>query len=420
MRYVVIEPKSRSYTASVSDESEVDYVERVPRSPKSPTQARPAHASNPPVNRTGDEGRSVEYVERVPRSFSGSHASNETDDERKNIEYVERVPRSYTPSIASGDSHNSSYLSPPRSRGGSSYSGSSPRRRFVSQSPNGLSFDSRSSNSGDSQRRDSLAATSSYDPTQDAIAMESALLKSGKVNSKLLITVLPDLTSDEMSTLRKAFKSRNPITSAASLFDTRSKGQSSLSLTNKIYRKIEDLSFKQACFATARGQAGSDAYWAKCYYKDNKSEACRSQLLIESLAGRSNDEMREIRHASRDENRDEKIESCLPAKVPNDNFGRAIQLILQGQRQAEDQVLGDAEVENDAKKLYKACHNSVNEGDMINVIVLRSDRHLRRVLRYYLAQFGTQVPFDLIKALPRKSLLVCLILAFVCFLSNKP
>ncbi|KAG0154041.1 hypothetical protein PDIDSM_1420 [Penicillium digitatum] len=207
-----------------------------------------------------------------------------------------------------------------------------------------------------------------YDAGPDAAAMQSALNHTRNIDSKPIIQILPRLTSDEILLLRQEYKARVRI---------QGKG---INLAKHLRLKLGSSSFGKVCYATALGRWESEAYWANCYYQAGTS---RRELLIESLMGRSNAAIREIKNSFRDTRYDNSLERCMRSELRADKFRIAILLALEGQRQDEREPLDKRLVSDDVHDLHRAIVREGGETAMIHIIVLRSDTHLREVLRAY-------------------------------------
>lgn len=310
--------------------------------------------------------------------------------------------------------------------GGTSTSDSGRRRRHRSHSSVGEKDRHRSSKdkkdkergSGDDKRRpthtrldsssvaDSMVLISPsrrrvsfYDAAADAAAMQSALNHARNIDSKPIIQILPRLTSDEILTLRQEYKAR-----------VRLQGKG-INLAKHLRLKLGSSNFAKVCYATALGRWESEAYWANCYYQAGTS---RRELLIESLMGRSNAAIREIKNSFRDTRYENSLERCMRAELRADKFRTAILLALEGHRQDDREPLDKRLIRDDVRDL----HHSLTRGGetaMIEIIVLRSDEHLREVLRTYEDMYR----HNFAKAMIQKSqnLVVCQytsILTYLC------
>ncbi|KAK1144866.1 hypothetical protein N8T08_004879 [Aspergillus melleus] len=207
-----------------------------------------------------------------------------------------------------------------------------------------------------------------YDVGPDAVAMQEAL-NSRNIDNKAIIRVLPHLTSEEMLDLRKEYKNHVKL---------HGKG---INLAKHIRLKLGNSAFGKVCYATALGRWESEAFWANCYYQSSTS---RRELLIESLFGRSNSEIREIKECFRDSRYSDSLEKCMKAELKADKFRLAVLLALEENRQSERDPLNMDLVHRDVEELNRALlSRSGGETAMIYIIVRRSDSHLREVLRAY-------------------------------------
>ncbi|KAI3228733.1 hypothetical protein DTO012A7_6343 [Penicillium roqueforti] len=207
-----------------------------------------------------------------------------------------------------------------------------------------------------------------YDAGPDAAALQAALSHTRNIDSRPMIQILPRLTSDEIILLRHEYKNR-----------VRLQGKG-INIAKHLRLKLGSSSFGKVCYATALGRWESEAYWANCYYQAGTS---RRELLIESLMGRTNAAIREIKHSFRDSRYDNSLERCMRSELRADKFRMAILLALEGQRQDDRDPLDRRLVRADVQDLHRAIVREGGETAMIHIIVLRSDSHLREVLRSY-------------------------------------
>ncbi|KAJ5652230.1 hypothetical protein N7507_009656 [Penicillium longicatenatum] len=213
-----------------------------------------------------------------------------------------------------------------------------------------------------------------YDAGADADAMQSALNHTRNIDNKTIIQTLPQLTSDEILLLRQEYKARVKV---------HGKG---INLAKHLRLKLGTSSFGKVAYATALGRWESEAYWANCYYQAGTS---RRELLIESLIGRSNAAIREIKACFKDSRYDNSLERCMRSELKADKFRVAVLLALEEKRQDDREPLDSRLVRQDVSDLHRALvSRDGGETAMIHIIVLRSDSHLREVLRAYEAIYG--------------------------------
>lgn len=212
-----------------------------------------------------------------------------------------------------------------------------------------------------------------YDPTEHALALRDALSHHRSVDTKPLLDILPHLTSDEILLLRAEYKNHAKL---------HGKG---INIAKHIKLKLGNSSFGKVCYATALGRWESEAHWANYYYQAGTS---RRELLIESLIGRTNSEIREIKSCFRDTRYGNSLEKCMHAELKADKFRTAILLALEERRQSDREPLDRNLIHRDVQELHRAVTSREGgETAMLNIIVLRSDTHLREVLRAYEALY---------------------------------
>lgn len=209
-----------------------------------------------------------------------------------------------------------------------------------------------------------------YNPTPDALALKETLSHHLSLDTRPLITILPYLTSDEVLALRAEYKKHAKL---------HGKG---INIAKHIKLRLGgNAPFGKVCYATALGRWESEAYWANYYYQAGTSGR---ELLIESLMGRSNAEIREIKACFRDSRYANSLEKCMKAELKADKFRTAILLALEERRQPERDTVDVRLVQQDVQELHRALvSRDGGETAMIYIIVLRSDSHLREVLRVY-------------------------------------
>ncbi|OOF90834.1 hypothetical protein ASPCADRAFT_211794 [Aspergillus carbonarius ITEM 5010] len=213
-----------------------------------------------------------------------------------------------------------------------------------------------------------------YDAGQDAMALQEALSHTMNTDNKALIRILPHLTGEEVLELRKEYKKHVKL---------HGKG---VNIAKHIRLKLGNGAFGKVCYATALGRWESEAFWANCYYQSSTS---RRELLIESLFGRTNREIREIKECFRDSRYQNSLEKCMKAELKADKFRIAVLIALEERRQSERDIIDMNLVDHDVEELHRALitpHGG--ETAMICIIVRRSDSHLREVLRAYEKMYG--------------------------------
>lgn len=206
-----------------------------------------------------------------------------------------------------------------------------------------------------------------YDPEEDALALAAAL-KHSKPDAGTIIRVLPRLSDDNVIQLRTEYKKHIKVNG---------KG---INIAKHIKVKVPG-NLGKIAYAVALGRWESEAHWANFWYLSNSS---RRELLIESLMGRTNSEIARIKEAFSDKRYNDSLEKCMQTELKRDKFRNAILLALEEKRMGEAEKLSIELVQRDAQDLYRAL--TAKEGGetaMINIIIVRSDNHLREVLRVF-------------------------------------
>lgn len=207
-----------------------------------------------------------------------------------------------------------------------------------------------------------------YDPEENARRIAAALSGTRSApDPRPLIEILPRLSTDDLLVLRAEYKKIVKV------------GGQGINMAKHIKMRVPG-NLGKAAYTTALGRWESEAYWANSWYQGGAS---RRELLIESLMGRSNSDIREIKNCFRDKKYNDNLERCIVTELKADKFRMAILLALEERRMPESQPLDIRLVKEDVAALARALNSSGGETDMIKIIVVRSDRHLREVLRMF-------------------------------------
>ena len=220
-----------------------------------------------------------------------------------------------------------------------------------------------------------------YDPEPDARALAAAL-KHSTPDSRPIIKILPHLSDDHILMLRTEYKKH---------MKAQGKG---VNIAKHIKMKIIG-NLGKVAYATALGKWESEAHWANFWYQSNTS---RRELLIESLMGRTNSEIVKIKDAFSDQRYNNSLEKCMETELKKDKFRNAVLLALEERRMSENAKLSIDMVRKDAQDLYRAL--TAKEGGetaMINIIVVRSDKHLGEVLRVFENQYHKNFAREMIQ-----------------------
>ena len=233
-----------------------------------------------------------------------------------------------------------------------------------------------------SLKKKSVKTVSFYNPEPDALALAAAL-KHSTPDIKPVIKILPHLSDDHVLMLRTEYKKH-----------MKSQGKG-VNIAKHIKMKLGSTSLGKVAYATALGRWESEAHWANFWYLSNSS---RRELLIESLMGRSNSEIVKIKDAFSDQRYNNSLEKCMQTELKKDKFRNAVLLALEERRMAENEKLSIDLVRKDAQDLYRALTSKEGgETAMINIIVVRSDKHLAEVLRIFESQYHKNFAREMIK-----------------------
>lgn len=221
----------------------------------------------------------------------------------------------------------------------------------------------------------------SYDPTPDAKALLSELKSTfSRPSPKPVISILPTLTAPELLELRAEYKILYRGVNLA-------KHLKSVFTTSTPFGKV--------VFAVALGPYESEAWFANSWYQKRET---RNELLIESLMGRSNDEIARIKAAFRDAKYESSLENAVQEEIPNNKFRLAVMLQLAGHQREELDMEG---IKDDVARLGNILERrqSGGETDMVEIIVNRSQAWIREVAITYRDVYDR----DLMRAVIKRS-----------------
>ncbi|KAI0169753.1 Annexin [Hypoxylon sp. FL1284] len=231
------------------------------------------------------------------------------------------------------------------------------------------------------------------DPVDDAARLAKALKGERPPDTEPLIEILPGMTHDQIMELRVEYKR---------LVKTGPE-RKGVNIAKHIRARLkdEDPTLMKACYTVALGKWESEAYWANFWYHGDKT---RRELLIESLMGHTNDEIAQIKEAFSDKKYRDSLTMCMKTELKEDKFKRAVLMVLDEKR-IEDvdehgrQMPIDRDlVQDDVEALYKAVRSDRGgETAMIQIVVSRSDKHLKEVLRLYERVVGSNFARDALK-----------------------
>ncbi|KAK9781558.1 hypothetical protein AB5N19_05985 [Seiridium cardinale] len=232
------------------------------------------------------------------------------------------------------------------------------------------------------------------DPEDDAASLARALKGDKRApDVEPLIEILPGLTHERIMDLRVEYKR---------LVKTGSE-RKGVNIAKHIRSRLKDADplLMKACYSVALGKWEGEAYWANFWYQGDKT---RRELLIESIMGRTNDEIRRIKDGFSDKKYRDSLTQCMKTELKEDKFKRAVLMVLEERRMEDFDEYGrllpiDRRlVEDDVHDLRKAVKSEKGgESAMIQIVVMRSDSHLRDVLKLYERTYGANFARDALK-----------------------
>lgn len=230
-----------------------------------------------------------------------------------------------------------------------------------------------------------------HDLAQDASMLKVALRDTGKKSypdPEPFIRILPALTHEQVMDLRDEYKKQ-----------VKTPDMKGVNVAKHIKLRLkEDKNFLKCCYSTALGRWESEGYWANSYYQGDKAAR---ELLIESLMGRSNAEIRQIKNVFKDKKYSDDLVKCMSRELKEDKFKMAVMLVLEEARMEEpsrrDPLRSDL-IERDVRDLNRAIRSERGgETTMIQICVLRADAHIKEVLRLYEASYRANFAREMLK-----------------------
>ncbi|CCU82033.1 annexin ANXC4 [Blumeria hordei DH14] len=273
-----------------------------------------------------------------------------------------------SPTLAAKHHHSPSNIGPP-----TSYS----------------SADEQSSQDSRSSSKKPRRTARFHDPEEEAILLAKALKGERRYpDTAPLISILPGLTHSQTLELRIQYKA---------LVKTAHQ-KKGVNIAKHIKLRLKDQpDLMKACYVCALGRWESEAFWANCWYQKEKS---RRELLIESLMGRTNEEMRAIKKGFRDKKYEHSLVKCMRSELNEDKFKKAIMLALEEKRMKEysDGKVDSTLVAADVKELRRALKSERGrESAVIEIVVVRSESHLREVLDAYTQTYRSNFAKEILK-----------------------
>ncbi|KAH0373175.1 Annexin, partial [Aureobasidium melanogenum] len=220
-----------------------------------------------------------------------------------------------------------------------------------------------------------------YDAEKDALALNEAI-SHHRIDSDAICSILPALTHDQILELRKEYKKHIKVQGRG------------INIAKHMKLKLSG-NFGKAVYVCALGRYESEGYWANFWYQAHSS---RRELLIESLMGRGNAEIRQITEAFKDKRYNDDLVRCMSKELAPDKFCAAVLTALEARRQEENEVYPRQYVDKDVDVLNRCLiAKEGGESTMLEIVVRRSDAHLREVLKAYERRFGVNFAREALK-----------------------
>jgi hypothetical protein len=233
-----------------------------------------------------------------------------------------------------------------------------------------------------------------HDPEDDAARLAKALKGEKRApETEPLIEILPGLTNEQVMELRTEYKR---------LVKTGSERRG-VNIAKHIRARLkdEDPLLMKACYTVALGKWESESYWANFWYQGDKT---RRELLIESIMGRTNHEIRLIKDGFSDKKYRDSLTQCMKTELKEDKFKKAVLMVLEEKRMEENDEYGrplpldKRLIDEDVHSLHKAVKSEKGgESAMIQIVTMRSDAHLREVLKLYERSYKNNFARDALK-----------------------
>ena len=226
----------------------------------------------------------------------------------------------------------------------------------------------------DAQQKRKKKRVQIYDAEADARSLSKALSSRRGPDEAAVAGILPQLSHDNIMDLKKEYKKQMKI---------QGKG---IVLSKHIKAKMPGNLLGKAVYVTALGRWESEGYWANFWYQSHSS---RRELLIESLMGRPNADIWNIKDEFKDKRYRDSLVNCMESELKMDKFRTAVLLALDERRQEEQDVYPLECRLKDVNLLHSSITASKGgESKMLKIILRSSDAHLREVLKLYQAEHG--------------------------------
>lgn len=253
-----------------------------------------------------------------------------------------------------------------------------------------------------------------YDPIPHAKELLACLNHNiSRVDPGPIIKILPRLSPTQLIALRAEYKR---------LFHQ-------VNIAKHIKMQCGTGAFGKIAWATALGPYESEGWFANSWYQKAIS---RNELLIEALVGKTVQEIRKIKKGFKDDKYGNSLERAVKSELAAHKFRGVILMTLDTESGIRDEepehqgylgsVWGHAvqapgcvkmdRVQEDVNRLYEVLDGRPGTGEMVlmQILLCRSQVHLREVIRWYRGMYGKDLSRVVIKHSP--NLVVCDTLSF--------
>ncbi|CAH0003257.1 unnamed protein product [Clonostachys byssicola] len=236
-------------------------------------------------------------------------------------------------------------------------------------------------------------ASPQFELTTIAERVARALKGSGAVDTRALIQDLAFLTHEQIMSLRTEYKI---LVKTGFL-------RKGVNVAKHIRARLKDESpnLMEACYAVALGKWESEAYWCNFWYHSDK---VRHELLIESLMGRTNEEIRCIKLGFLDKKYDNSLQKCLNSELEENKFKKSVFLALEERQMEEFDSSGQAlpvdkeRAAKDVEDLRRAVKSETGgESKLIEILVQGSATYLRELLDLYQNQYNSNLAREILQ-----------------------
>ncbi|KAF2839148.1 Annexin [Patellaria atrata CBS 101060] len=220
-----------------------------------------------------------------------------------------------------------------------------------------------------------------YDAEEDALALVDAL-GHRTPDTRVIANIIPALSHDQLMELRSEYKRHCKVQGRG------------INIAKHLKMKTTG-NFGKICYVTALGRWESEGYWANYWYQ---SQGAKRELLIEALMGRSNYEIEEIKDSFRDKRYSDNLIKCMDKELKADKFRTAVLMALEEKRQDERDVYPEEYRNRDVHTLHNAVKSREGgESTMLQIVITRSDAHLRDILKRYERVFQSNFAKDALR-----------------------